>query len=433
MGSKLAIKGGSPVRSKAFGVRTTMGEKEKKAAMDVLERGDISLFFGSPGAYFLGGPEIKSFEGAWAQKFGYKHCISVNAWTTGLMTAVGAVGVEPGDEVICAPYSMSATATAILFYGGIPVFADIDPVTFNIDPKSVEKKITSRTKAIMLVHLFGHPADMDEIMKIAKKNNLKVIEDAAHAPAAKYKGKYVGAIGDVGGFSLNYHKHIHTGEGGLITTNDPLIAERCQLIRNHGENLLESMNVQDISNCMGSNYRLTEIQAAIGKVQMNLIEGYVQHRNRLAKYLSGKLQSLPGITPPKIQKDCEHSFYVYAMKYDETQTGVPRSQYVQAVMAELPKADIWEQTPLVEAYIRPLYLNPIYQQKIAMGKKGFPFSMNPDVEYNYSKGSCPVVERMFEKELFHCPLIREAVTETDLDDVYRAFEKVSENIKDLRD
>lgn len=348
------------------------------------------------------------------------------------MTAVGAVGVEPGDEVICAPYSMSATSTAILFYGGIPVFADIDPVTFNIDPKSIEKKISPRTKAIMLVHLFGHPAAMDEIMAIAKKYNLKVIEDAAHAPAVRYKGKYVGAIGDVGGFSFNYHKHIHTGEGGLIVTQDPEIAQRCQLIRNHGENLIESMNVSDISNCIGSNYRLTEIQAAIGLVQMDLIEGYVAHRNKLAKYASSKISKLPGITPPSIQEGCEHAFYVYAMKYDENILGVPRKKFVEAVMKELPPAQIWEQTPFVEAYIRPLYLNPIYQKKTAIGKKGFPFSMNPSVNYEYHKGLCPVVERMWEKELFHCPLIREAVNESDVDDVVNALEKVVENIDELR-
>lgn len=432
MASKLAILGGTPVRTKAFDIRTTIGAKEKKAAMDVLDRGDISLFFGSPGPFFLGGPEVQKFEKAWATKYQYKHCISVNSWTTGLTTAIGAVGVEPGDEVICAPYSMSATSTSILFYGGIPVFADIDPVTFNIDPKSIEKKISPRTKAIMLVHLFGHPADMDEIMRIARKHNLKVIEDAAHAPAIKYKGKYVGAIGDVGGFSLNYHKHIHTGEGGLITTNDPQIAERCQLIRNHGENLLETMNVQDISNCIGSNYRLTEIQAAIGLVQMDLIDGYVQHRNRLAKHMTARLSQIPGLTPPSIQEGCEHAFYIYPMKFDSQKMGISRSQFVQAVNAEMAKPSIWEQTPLVEAYTRPLYLNPIYQKKTAIGKKGFPFSMNPGVNYDYSKGSCPVVERMFEQELFHCPLIREAVTETDLDDVLRSIEKVVENIKDLR-
>jgi len=429
---KLALHGGMPVRTKAFQTRTTMGPAEKAAAMAVLEKGDISLFFGSPGEYFLGGPKVREFETSWAKKYGFQHAISVNSWTTGLMAAVGAVGVEPGDEVICTPYSMSATATAILFYGGIPVFADIDPVTFNLDPKDIEKKITPRTKAIMLVHLFGHPADMDAIMKIANKHGLKVIEDAAHAPGVHYKGKPVGAIGHVGGFSFNYHKHIHTGEGGLLVTNDKDIALRCQLIRNHGENCTEAMGVNDISNTIGSNYRMTEIQAAIGLVQMQLLDGYIAHRNKLARYMSEKLSRFPGITTPKIQEGCEHAFYVYAMKFDEARVGISRKAFVEAVTKELPPAQNWEQMPFVEAYVRPLYLNQVYQQQIAIGTKGFPFSMNPQVKYDYSKGSCPVVERMFDKELFHCPLIRESVTEQDLDDVIKAIEKVFENINELK-
>jgi dTDP-4-amino-4,6-dideoxygalactose transaminase len=429
---KLAIKGGNPVRTQPFKTRSTLGEAEKKAVMSVLDRGDISLFFGSPGEFFLGGPAVKEFENAWAKKYNFNHAISVNSWTTGLMTAVGAVGVEPGDEVICTPYSMSATATAILFYGGIPVFVDIEPETFNLDPAKIEAAITPRTKAIMLVHLFGHPADMDAILKIAKKHNLKVIEDAAHAPGVKYKGRYVGAIGDVGGFSFNYHKHIHTGEGGLLVTQDKDIAMRCQLIRNHGENCTEAYGVNDISNTIGSNYRLTEIQAAVGSVQMTYLGDYIAHRNKLAKYFSERVSKFDGITAPVIKEGCEHAFYVYAMKYDQAKTGASRKKFVEAVMAELPKATVWEQIPFVEAYIRPLYLNQIYQKQIAIGKKGFPFSMNPGVKYNYQKGLCPVVEDMFENRLFHCPLIREAVNETDLNDLLNAIEKVHSNLDELR-
>jgi len=432
--NQLAILGGTPVRSQDFQIRKTLGEAEKKAVMDVLDRGDISLFFGSPGPFFLGGPTVKEFENTWAQKYHFKHAISVNSWTTGLMTAIGACGIEPGDEVICTPYSMSATATSILFYGGIPVFVDIEPETFNIDPAKIEAAITPRTRAIMLVHLFGHPADMDAIMAIARKHNLKVIEDAAHAPGIKYKDKYVGAIGDIGGFSFNYHKHIHTGEGGLLVTNNDEIAQKSQLIRNHGENCIEAMGLKDISNVMGSNYRLTEIQAAVGLVQMKYLDDYISHRNRLAKYFGAKMKNFPGITPPVLKDGCEHAYYVYALKFDEKIVGVSRKQFFAAVAKELPQPKIWEQIPFVEAYIRPLYLNPIYQQQIAMGKKGFPFTMNPGVKYNYAKGICPTVERMFEKELFHCPLIREAVTEKDLDDVYNAFEKVYNNrhlIKDI--
>jgi dTDP-4-amino-4,6-dideoxygalactose transaminase len=184
---------------------------------------------------------------------------------------------------------------------------------------------------------------------------------------------------------------------------------------------------------MGSNYRLTELQAAVGLVQMNYLTDYLAHRNRLAKYFSERIGQFAGITPPVIKEGCEHAFYLYPMKFDEKKVGVSRKKFVEAVHAELPKPEVWEQTPFVEAYIRPLYLNQIYQQQIAIGKKGFPFTMNPGVKYNYQKGICPVVENMFENTLFHCPLIREAVTEQDLGDVLNAVEKVMKNIDQLRD
>lgn len=429
--AKLAINGGSPVRTKDFTIRTTMGEREKKAVAAVMDKGDISLFFGSPGKFFLGGEQVQNFEKKWAGKYNFKHAVTVNSWTTGLMTAVGACGVGPGDEVICPPYSMSATTTSILFYGGIPVFVDIEPETFNIDPTKIEKAITPRTKAIMLVHLFGHPANMDAIMAIAKKHKLKVIEDAAHAPGVKYGDKYVGCIGDVGGFSLNYHKHIHTGEGGVIVTNDDFIAQRCQMIRNHGENVIEAYGITDLTNAIGSNYRLTEIQAAIGLCQLDDVETCIDHRNKLHNVIKTGLHGMDGITVPVIKPNCTHAFYVYAFKFDENIVGVSRDKFVNAVMAELPQAKESEQIPLVQSYIRPLYLNQIYQQKIALGAKGFPFNYNQGVEYDYSKGLCPVVERMWEKELFYSPIVREAVTPDDIQDLVRAMQKVYENRHEL--
>ena len=179
MAERLAILGGQPIRTIPFLNRKTMGTNEIEAATRVINSEILSGFLAAPGSFFNGGKEVKAFEKSWAEKYGFKHAISVNSWTSGLMVAVGAVGIKPGDEVICSPYSMSASATAALFYGGIPVFADLDPETFCLDPKSIEEKITSKTKAIIVVHLFGGPADMDSIMKIAKPRGIKVIEDSA--------------------------------------------------------------------------------------------------------------------------------------------------------------------------------------------------------------------------------------------------------------
>lgn len=431
MNNKLAIKGGGATRTHDFTARRTMGDAEKKAVMQVMDRGELSGFFGSPGPQWLGGEKVKEFERKWADKYGYKHAISVNSWTTGLMTAVGAMGIGPGDEVIVSPYTMSASATAILFYGGIPVFADIDPDTFNITAATIEPCITPRTKAIMVVHIFGQTAEMEAIMALARNHNLKVIEDGAQSPGVKYKGKPICGFGDIGGFSLNYHKHIHTGEGGMLVTNDDQVALRCQLIRNHGENLVEVQPIEDLTNMIGSNYRLTELQAAIGIAQLDRLDGYVAHRQRLADYFGKQLAAIPGLTPAKVADGAEHAYYLYPVKYDESITGISRNAFVRAVNAELPPVKVWEQTGFVEGYIKPLYLAPLYQKKIAMGRSGFPWNINPRIGYYYNRGICPVVERMYEQDLIYTPLIREPLVEADIDDFLTAIKKVLANLAEL--
>jgi perosamine synthetase len=429
--SELAIKGGQRLREQTLHARRTMGEAEKQAVIEVMESGELSGFFGSPGPQWLGGEKVKQFERKWAANYGYKHAISVNSWTTGLMTAIGAVGIEPGDEVIVSPYTMSASATAILFYGGIPVFADIDADTFNITAATIEPRITPRTKAIMVVHIFGQTAEMEGIMALASRHNLKVIEDGAQSPGLKYKGRPICSFGDVGGFSLNYHKHIHTGEGGMLVTNDDQVALRCQLIRNHGENLVETLPVEDLTNMLGANYRLTELQAAIGIVQLDRLNGYVAHRQRLAAHFGKQLAAIPGLTPVKVAEGAEHAYYLYPVKYDASVTGISRKAFVESVNAELPPVTVWEQTGFVEGYVKPLYLAPMYQQKIAIGRAGFPWSVNADVEYDYSKGICPVVERMHYHELIYTPLMREPLTESDIDDFVSAIKKVLANAHEL--
>ena len=430
--SSLAILGGTPIRTNDFPNRVSMGKEEKEAAIRVLDSDVLSGFIGAAGIFFNGGKEVRAFEKLWADSYGFKHAISVNSWTTGLQVAVGAVGIEPGDEVICPPYSMSASATVALFYGGIPIFADLDPNRFTLDPVSVEANITPRTKAIMVVHLFGYPTDMDPIMAIAKKHNLKVIEDGAQSPGVFYKGTPVGAIGDIGGFSLNFHKHIHTGEGGLLVTNDDDIALRSQLIRNHGENATEGYNVKDISNTIGSNYRFTELQAAIGVEQFKKLKGFLTHRTEIGKYLDSRLIDIPGLQIQQLEEGTTHSYYMYPIKYNEQVMGISRNLFLQAVSAELPKPKYWDTTPLTEGYVKPLYMNPVYQQKIAIGKKGFPFNFNPGITYEYPKGLCPVTERLYEKELMLSPLVREGMTTNDIKDFADAVEKVVSNLNDLK-
>jgi perosamine synthetase len=429
---KPAILGGTPVRSNPFTPRTTMGPDEQAAAHQVLESNVLSAFIGSSGKYFNGGVRVQEFEKAWCDTYRFKHGISVNSWTAGLVTAIGACGIEPGDEVICPPYTMSASATCALFYGGIPVFADIDAETCCIDATSIERCITPRTKAIVVVHLFGHPADMDSIMSLARRHRLRVIEDAAQAPGVFYNGHAVGSIGDIGGFSLNFHKHIHTGEGGMIVTSDDRLAQRCRLIRNHGENALEGMAPEDMANCFGNNYRLTEIQAAIGTAQLAKLQGHLLWREKLASHLRIRLAGIQGLRLQAVPtKGSTHAYYVLPMFFDAAAAGLSRSQFVRAVLAELPFSGGVESVALTEGYVKPLYLTPMYQNRIAMGTRGFPFNLAPPGWPIYEKGLCPVTERLYEKELLLSTIVREPLTTTDMDDFANAILKVLENASSI--
>jgi perosamine synthetase len=418
-----ALLGGSPVCATPLKGRVTMGRAETRAVMRVLNNDCLSAFIGAPGEFFLGGPEVRRFEQQWESRYGFRHAITVNSWTTGLTTCVGALRLEPGDEMVCPPYTMSASAACALFYGVIPAFADISPDHFCLDPTAVEVAITPRTRAIMVVHLFGHPAPMDELLAIAKKHGLYVIEDAAQAPGVRYKGRPVGALGDLGGFSLNFHKHIHTGEGGVIVTQNETLADRCRLIRNHGENASEGREDGDISHIVGSNYRLTELQAAIGTEQLKRLERYLKHRARLAARLRRRLREIPGLTPQEAPRDegSTHANYVYPIRYDARITGLSRSLFVRAVNAEFPPPKDFERTPLAEGYVRPLYLNKIYTKRTFIG--GFPFNLQQPPR-PYVKGLCPVTERLYERELILTPLVREPLTERDMDDLADAIEKV---------
>jgi perosamine synthetase len=312
---KLAINGGMPVRSKLFPAYNTIGEEEKNAVMKVMDSGNLSQFLGAWHKDFYGGPTVQKFEKDWASKFNSKYAISVNSNTSGLFAAIGALGIQAGDEVIVSPYTMSASALAPIIYGAVPVFADIDLDNYGLSPESIERNITPRTKAILVVHIFGNPAKMDEIMKIAKKHNLYVIEDCAQAPLAEHKGKLVGTIGDIGVFSLNYHKHIHTGEGGVLTTQNDDIAERLYLIRNHGENIVEPKGVKDIWNSHGFNFRMTEIESAIGIEQLKKLPDLLTERLKNANYISSELGKLAGIVPPVLDSASKHVFYVQPFKF----------------------------------------------------------------------------------------------------------------------
>lgn len=423
----LAICGGEPVRKKLFPAYKVIGEEEKREVCRVMDTGVLSRYLGCWHEDFYGGPEVRAFEEEWAAYFKAKHAIAVNSCTSGLQCAVGAIGACPGDEIIVSPYTMAASATAPLWYGAIPVFADIEEDCFCLSPKSIEERITINTKAIIAVDIFGQPYDADAINAIAKKYNLAVIEDCAQAPYAGYQGRFAGTLGDIGVYSLNYHKHIHTGEGGVVVTNNDKLADRARLIRNHAEAVVGGMGMDDLVNMVGFNFRLTEIQAAIGRVQLKKLKRLAEQRIENCDYLIEKLSKIPGLIAPKIREKSTHVFYELVFLFNEQIVGIGRDNFIEAVKAELPVTELRESEgkQISCGYVKPLYLLPIFQKKIAFGKNGYPFnSFYYSGKTSYEKGICPIAERMHEKELFTLELMRPPATKDDLNDVIKAFEKV---------
>ena len=339
---------------------------------EILESDELSGFRAGR-EYHLGGKYVRALEDAFCDYFGVKYAVSMNSATSCLHSAMIALGIRAGDSVITTPYTFSATAASIKMVNAVPVFCDIEDRTFNLDPDLV---CTPHTDAILVVHLHGQAADMDGIMKY----NTPVIEDCAQAIGAKYMGKYVGTIGDCGVFSFNQWKQVSTGEGGMLITNNPDIANTARLVRNHGENM---------SNLIGYNYRMLEITAAIALDRLGAnfskLEQNLERRNQVAERLSRGLLQIDGLTPPFIRPQCSHSFYTYAVKFDEKKIGMPRGEFQK----RMSDRGIY----FGGEYVKPLHLLPVFGAK---------------------EGQCPVAERMWRGELCVTDIIKHDLTLTNV-------------------
>lgn len=410
---QLALFGGKKVRQKEFPNHPLIGDDEKKAVMSVLESGNLSTFSATSGKNFLGGKKIREFEEDFAHYIGTKYAVSFNSATAALHAAVVSVGVKPVHEVIVPPYTFTSTATSVLMHNAIPIFCDIQSDIFCIDPNEIEKKINPLTHAIIPVHLFGHPAEMDSIISIAKQHNLKIIEDCAQAPGARYKGKNVGTIGDCGIFSFQETKNIATGEGGMLVTNDDKIAETARMVRNHGETILESQTQRTYqTNFLGWGYRMTELEAALGIEQLKKIDQWNEIRRKLADIVTNEINKIDGLN--HVKRDyVQHAYYVYGFTFDKSKIGISREQFVKALNAE--------GIPFSQGYVKPLYLNPIYHDF-----KPFAYNYYKGNAI-YDKGLCPITEDLYENKMVLTLVLRPPLTETDTQDIITSIHKVIDN------
>ena len=406
--SNLAINGGSAIRSEKFPVWPVWGDEEIENLTRVIKSGKWGR---------LHGTVTSEFEKKYAEFQQAKHCICINSGTTALKIALLAADVDPGTEVIVPAYTFIATASAVVEMGGIPVFVDIDPNTYNIDPAKIEAAITDKTSAIMPVHFAGRPADMDAILAIAKKHNLKVVEDAAQAWGAEWKGTRMGAIGDAGCFSFQSSKNINSGEGGAIVTNDDEIARMSHSHSNCGRSE-DGMWYEHFY--FGGNYRITELQAAVLMAQLGRYEEQLKIRQENHKYLDEKLAKIDGIEP-LITDDriTSHACHIYIFRYKKDGfNGAEKKRFIEALNKE--------GIPASPGYSIPLYNQPVFE-KLAFGPRG----KSVELDIDYSTFKCPETEvACYDESIWLTQNVLLGTTQ-DMDDIVAAISKIKENSTEL--
>jgi len=351
--------------------RPVLGEEEINAVKEVFKSGQLAQ-----------GPKVKEFEERFADYVGTKYAVAVSNGTAALQLALIALGVRQGDEVITSPLSFFASASSILLIGAKPVFVDVEERTYNMDPEKIRQAITPKTKAIMVVHLHGHPANIDPILEIAREENIPVLEDAAQAHGAEYKGKKAGSLGDAATFSFYATKNMTTGEGGMVTTNSEEVAEVVSLLRHHGQ------TSRYVHEYLGYNMRMTEFQAAIGLIQLEKLDANNERRRKIAKKYSEELSDLDELILPVEERWAKHSWHLYAIRTEKD-----RRDRLLRRLKELG----------VDA--RPTYPISLHKQpvmeRLGDDKRNFLARIFPDI--SYAGVSMPVAERLT-NELFYIPI-----------------------------
>lgn len=403
MATKLALLGGTPLRKRPFTAWPIFGKPEEKRLLRTLHSGKWGR---------LNGPEVAEFEQRFATMHGCQHGIAVVNGTVSLRIGLMAAGIQADDEVIVPPYTFLSTASAVVEANAIPVFADVDLETFNLDPQAVEAAITPRTRAIIVVHFAGQPANMDAIMAIARKRKLFVIEDAAHAHGAIYKKRAAGSIGHLGSFSFQSSKNLTSGEGGIITTNDQKLAEACRSIHSCGRipgGLWYEHHV------MSGNYRLGEFQGAILNCQLARLEAQTKKRDANGQYLAAKLARFPGLHPQRRIADCDrHSYHLFMMRVLSDEFGVSRATVIKALQAD--------GIPCSGGYVVSLPQQPLFRNKAFA-----PYLPKSSSRLDYKNAACPNSDLLCREQTIWFEQSMFLGTRADMDDIARGFEKIYEN------
>lgn len=358
------------------------------------------------------GPQVAAFQKEFAAMCGVKHAFAVSNCTTGMHVATQLFDIKPGDEVIVTPNTFIATSLVILKEGGTPVYADIDPKTFNIDPAEIAKKVTEKTKAIYVVHYGGQMCDMDPIMEIARKHNLFVLEDCAHCPGAEYKGRKAGTIGDIGCFSFHSLKNMTTcGEGGMITTNrddfvDGVEKLRCMNLdhwKDQPEYWIPShFNVVDYNGHWGNNYRMNEVQAAVGRAQLRKLSMLNEKRRELGRRINEGIKGIKGITPVYEDPNCYHVYHLYTLCVEEEELGASRDDYLRVLYKE-------------EGVQGILHYQPTYHFA-GLKKMG------------YGDNLCPLAEKFFYRREMNLPM-HPRLTDQEIEDTIKGIRSAAEKVR----
>ena len=410
-----ALLGGAPVRTAPFPRWPLFGDADEKPLLPVLRSGVWSR-----------AKVVTEAEKRFARLMGAEHCLLTTNGTNALITALHALGVGAGDEVITTPYTFVATIQAILLNHSVPVFADVDPATWQFDPAKVEQKVTKRTKAILPVHILGGVCDMDRVNAIARKHNLKVVEDACEAHLAEWKGRRVGTLGDLGCFSLQNGKALTCGEGGAILGQDERVMELCYSFHNLGRPQGKMPSLHG-DHHLGGKCRMAEYQASILMTQMEAVEEQTRRRAENGDYVSARLREIPGIVPRKDSPEVTRTaYYYYGFRYrKEHFDDLPRERFMAALNAEgIPVGKglgVTEGNPMH----REAVLESTFQSRVFR-------ALYPDlrVETHREQNACPQCDRLCEETVgFHQRML--LGTKADMDDIYNAVLKVYENRKKL--